>query len=128
MKTNASAILISIAVTIWAFPAMGQVNQFENHRPLFKNTPGLQCRYAMQAPPTVYAAPSTSSKMLGYISKGVLAQDGAVSGGWVPIVTASGLHGWVPESMTSLIARGGFSHRCHVKRERSGRLVFDLGV
>lgn len=120
--------LLSLAAVIFLSDFQSAHGQIIENRKSPANTPGLECRYATQANPTVYANPTAKSKMLGYISKGVLAQDGPVVDGWVPTVTGGGIHGWVPEFMTYLKGGPGFPHRCHVVREASGRLVFYLGV
>lgn len=122
--------VLAIATVLASGPTahkMAHAQVIENHN-IPDNTPGLECRYTMAANPTVYAGPSTTSRILGYISKGVLAQDGPVINGWVPTVTANGTHGWVLEYMTFLKGRAGFPHRCHVVRGIGGKLTYYLGV
>ena len=91
------------------------------------NSQGLTCRYTVGGNPVVYAGPSIHSRMLGYISMGFLAQDGAISSGWVPMETAKGVHGWVQEGMTSETNRPEFQKPCHVKRAQTGQFVFTPG-
>ncbi len=91
------------------------------------NSSGLSCRYTVGGNPVVYAGPSIHSRMLGYISMGFLAQDGAASSGWVPMETAKGVHGWVQEGMTSESDRPYFEKPCHVKRAQTGQFVFIPG-
>ena len=87
----------------------------------FTNSPGLTCRPISLA--MVYEAPTLASRVLGR-TQNYIAVTGPQVDGFLPILTGSGVRGWVREKETWK-PDGVSANTCKVQIQTNGHLLFE---
>jgi len=99
-----------------------------NHNPMvfdakITNSPGLTCRPISLA--MVYGGPTVASRVLGR-TQNYIAITGPQINGFLPILTGSGVRGWVRENETRN-PDGIKESFCRVQVQPNGHLIFEQG-
>ena len=112
--------LITFALN-FSTPALAKSHNIEIFEAGFINSPGLTCRPISLT--MVYGGPALASKVLGR-TQNYIAITGPQVNGFLPILTGSGVRGWVRENETW--TQNGVNERpCKVQIQPNGHLVFD---
>jgi len=112
--------LVALALNV-SFPVLAN-----SHSPIIfdarvTNSPGLTCRPIFLA--MVYGGPNLASRVLGR-TQNYIAITGPQVNGFLPVLTGSGVKGWVRENETW--EPDGISDRpCRVQIQPNGHLIFE---
>ena len=116
-------ILLAILTFNLRFPTL-----VESYNPMvfnvkITNSPGLTCRPISLA--MVYREPNLNSRVLGR-TQNYIAITGPQINGFLPILTGSGIRGWVRENETRN-PDGIHESFCRVHVQPNGHLIFEQG-
>jgi len=114
--------LVALALNI-SFPISANSHRSIIFNVKVTNSPGLTCRPISLA--MVYGGPTPASRVLGR-TQNYIAITGPQMNGFFPILTGSGVKGWVRENETRN-PDGIKESFCRVQVQPNGHLIFEQG-